>query len=112
MLIEGDNFLNALYMTIITISTVGFGEIHSLSVSGKLFTILLILSSFGTYAYAISILTSYFIEGKLGYLFIKGQRNKSTKSMENHVIVCGYGRNGQQVVEELLSHKQAFVIIE
>ena len=113
MLIEGDNFLNAIYMTIITISTVGFGEIHTLSVAGKLFTIFLILSSFGTYAYAISILTSYFIEGKLGYLFIKGQRNKSlSRSMENHVIVCGYGRNGQQVVEELQAHNQPFVIIE
>lgn len=113
MLIEGDDFLNALYMTIITISTVGFGEIHTLSVPGKIFTMFLILSSFGTYAYAISILTSYFVEGNLGYLFIKGQRNKSlSKSMENHVIVCGYGRNGQQVVEELIAHKQPFVIIE
>ncbi len=65
MTIEGDDFLNALYMTIITTTTVGFGEIHSLSTPGKVFTMILILSSFGTYAYAISIITTYFVEGKM-----------------------------------------------
>ena len=65
MVIEGDDFINSLYMTVITISTVGFGEIHKLSTPGKLFTIFLILSSFGTYAYAISIITTYFDEGRV-----------------------------------------------
>jgi voltage-gated potassium channel len=113
MIIEGDDFLNALYMTIITISTVGFGEIHKLSVPGKIFTIFLILSSFGTYAYAISIITTHFVEGQLAGLFASGGRKKSKyKKMDNHIILCGFGRNGQQAAKELIAHKQPFLIIE
>jgi voltage-gated potassium channel len=111
--IEGDSFLDSLYMTIITISTVGFGEIHRLSVPGKIFTIFLIMFSFGTYAYAISIITTYFVESKLSIWFLKGARGKSTlKKMENHVILCGYGRNGQQAAEELKMFNKSVVIIE
>jgi len=113
MLIEGDNFLNALYMTVITISTVGFGEIHQLSVPGKIFTMFLIISSFGTYAYAISIITTHFVEGQLSDFFVGGGRKKTKiKKMDNHIIICGYGRNGQQAAQELIAHKQAFIIIE
>lgn len=113
MLIEDDGFLNALYMTVITISTVGFGEIHQLSTAGKIFTIFLILSSFGTYAYAISIITTHFVEGQLSGFFRGAGKNKlKVRKMENHIIICGYGRNGQQAANELVAHKQAFVIIE
>jgi len=113
IIIEGDTFLDALYMTIITISTVGFGEIHKLSIEGKVFTMFLILSSFGTYAYAISILTSHLVEGKLHYLFTGRLKNKiSVSKMHQHVIICGYGRNGQMAARELMAHRQAFVVIE
>lgn len=113
MIIEGDGFINALYMTIITISTVGFGEIHKLTVPGKIFTMILILSSFGTYAYAISIITTHFVEGQLAGFFVGVNRNKSkVKKMENHIIICGYGRNGQQAAQELIALKNVFVIIE
>lgn len=113
MFIEGDNFLNSLYMTIITISTVGFGEIHKLSTPGKIFTIFLILSSFGTYAYAISVITTHLVEGQLAGFFAGGSRRKSkVKKMDNHIIICGYGRNGQQAAQELIAHRQSFIIIE
>lgn len=113
MLIEGDSFLNSLYMTVITTSTVGFGEIHTLSTPGKIFTMVLILSSFGTYAYAISIITTHFVEGQLSSFFVGGARKKSkVRKMDNHIIICGYGRNGQQSAHELMAHKQAFVVIE
>jgi len=113
MLIEGDNFLNALYMTVITISTVGFGEIHKLSNPGKIFTMFLILSSFGTYAYAISIITTHFVEGQLADFFTGGRRSKSkVRKMNKHIIICGYGRNGQQAVKELIAHHQTFVIVD
>lgn len=113
MIIEGDRFINALYMTVITISTVGFGEIHNLSVPGKIFTMVLILSSFGTYAYAISIITTHFVEGQLADLFAIGSRKKSKfRKMENHIIICGFGRNGQQAAHELLALKQSFLVIE
>jgi len=111
MLIEGDSFLNSLYMTVITISTVGFGEIHQLSAAGKIFTIFLIILSISTYAYAVTVLSTHFLEGQLFYLF-KGYRTKSIKKMEKHIIVCGFGRNGQQAIKELAAHGYKFVVVD
>jgi len=111
MVIEGDSFLNALYMTIITISTVGFGEIHQLSQGGKIFTIFLIISSFTTYAYALTTLSTHFFEGQL-HILLKGYKSKTIKKMENHVVVCGFGRNGRQVIDELIAHGHQFVVID
>jgi len=111
MVIEGDGFLNALYMTVITISTVGFGEIHRLSDTGKIFTIFLIISSFTTYAYALTTISTHFFEGQLIF-FLRGYGTKTIKKMQNHVVICGYGRNGQQVAKELGVYGYQFVIID
>lgn len=112
MLIDDYPLIDSLYMTIITVSSVGFGEVHGLSVAGKIFTSFLILFGLGTLAYVISIITSIIFEGQLNY-FIRGYKKKSRrKKMENHVIICGYGRNGQQAAEELIAHKHSFVVIE
>ena len=111
MLIEDDEFLDALYMTVITISTVGFGEIHKLSSAGKIFTMLLIVLSFTTYAYALTTISTYFFEGQLK-LFIKGYGTKAIRKMQNHVIICGFGRNGQQIARELKAHHQSYIIID
>ena len=111
MIIEGDRFIDALYMTVITISTVGFGEIHRLSQPGKIFTIFLIISSFTTYAYALTTISTHFFEGQLKYL-LKGYKTKSLKKMQNHIIICGYGRNGHQVARELKAFGHSFIIID
>lgn len=111
MLIEGDSFLNALYMTIITVSTVGFGEIHRLSDSGKIFTIGLIVISFTTYAYALTTISTHFFEGQLR-LLLRGYGSKNFKRMENHVIICGYGRNGRQAARELAAYQSKFIVID
>jgi voltage-gated potassium channel len=111
MLIEGDRFLNALYMTVITISTVGFGEIHKLSDAGKIFTMFLIISSFTTFAYALTTISTHFFEGQLTF-FLRGYGTKTIKKMQNHVVICGYGRNGQQVAKELRVYGYSFVIID
>ena len=111
MTIENDNFLNAFYMTIITISTVGFGEIHKLSDGGKIFTMFLIIMSFTTYAYALTTISTYFFEGQLKF-FVKGYRTKTFKNMQNHVVICGYGRNGQQAAIELMAHNHKCVVID
>ncbi len=111
MLIEGMQWVDALYMTVITVSTVGFGEVKDLSHGGKLFTIFLIVSSLTTYAYALSILSSYVFEHQLNF-FIRGYRKKSIKNMQNHVIVCGLGRNGKQAVRDLHSYKKTFIAID
>lgn len=111
MVIEGDRLLDAIYMTVITISTVGFGEIHKLSMAGKVFTITLIVLSFVVYAFAITMISAYFLEAQMKYL-IRGYKSKSLKKMENHVIVCGFGRNGQQAVKELEAHRYKYVVID
>lgn len=112
MVVESFTLLESFYMTIITISTVGYGEVHELSAVGKIFTATLILFSLAVLTYVISIITNHFFEGHISYL-IKGYRNKSRrKKMENHVIICGYGRNGQQAVKELVAHKNDFIVID
>ncbi len=111
ILIEGMQWVDALYMTVITVSTVGFGEVKELSHGGKLFTVFLIISSLTTYAYALSILSSFVFEHHLNF-FIKGYRKKTMKNMQNHVIVCGLGRNGKQAVRDLHSYNKPFIAID
>ena len=111
MYFEDDTFLNALYLTTITISTVGFGLPHELTDGGKIFTIFLIMFSFGNYAYAISIITSYLVEGQIYNVLGVRSKNKG-KNMKDHVIICGFGRNGRKVSLELKARNQAFIIID
>lgn len=110
--IEGFNWMDAFYMTVITVSTVGFGEVQSLGPEGKLFTSFLIISTFGTLAYAISSITRYLVSGEYK-IYLKNYRVLSElENLTNHVVVCGYGRNGRQAVKTLIAHHQDFVIIE
>lgn len=112
MIIEGFNFFDAFYMTIITVSTVGFNEVGQLSTSGKLFTVVLIIMSFGTFAYALSSISKYLLEGEYRIYFKDFQMNKEVEKLNKHVIVCGYGRVGTQAVNELKANTKDYVIIE
>jgi len=112
IVIEKYTLLEAFYMTIITIATVGFQEVHPLSESGRLFTAFLIITSFGTFAYAISAITKYVVEGEFNYYYKFFKVNNTINKLSNHVIICGYGRNGKQAATVLQSNKQQFVIIE
>jgi voltage-gated potassium channel len=112
MVIEDWSFTNSFYMTIITMSTVGFGEVEVLSTYGKLFTAFLIISSFGTFAYAITSITTYLVGGEYRQYFKEYKAMQEVKRMENHVIICGFGRVGKQVAEDLNAHGNQFVIIE
>ncbi len=112
MLIEDMSVLNSLYMTVITIATVGFKEIHPLSDAGKIFTIFLILTSMGTFLYAVSVITTSIVEGEFRNYFMDFRANSEIKKMKNHVIVCGYGRNGKQAAQDLHAHKHPYVVIE
>jgi len=112
MFIESMAPLDALYMTIITIATVGFKEVTDLSDSGKVFTILLIIISLGTFAYALSIITTQLVEGEVRNVMRGYRKKQGIRKMKNHVIVCGYGRNGQQTVVELKAYQRPFVVID
>ncbi len=110
--IEAYTFLEALYMTIITVATVGFTEVHPLSSEGRIFAIFLIITSFGTFAYAITSITQYIIDGEFREYFKTKRLTAEMEKLENHVIICGYGRNGKQAARVLKSHNQRFVVIE
>lgn len=112
MFIEEWSLVDSFYMTIITMSTVGFSEVNELSMHGKIFTSLLIISSFGTFAYAISSITTYLVGGEYKKYFKEYKTLKNVKNMENHVIICGYGRVGKQVADDLKAHGDLFVVIE
>lgn len=112
MLIDDYTWLNALYMTIITVGTVGFGEIQPLSDAGKLFTIFLILASLATVAFYITMITRLLLDGEWRKQYFLYRLSKKINAMENHVIVCGYGRNGHQACEVLRQNKIPFVVVE
>jgi voltage-gated potassium channel len=112
MVIEGFNFTDAFFMTIITIATVGFKEVHPLSTPGMYFTVFLIIISFGIFAYSVSTITRYVIGGALGHYYKNRKVKNKIQQLKDHVIVCGFGRNGRQAVAELIDHEVPIVIIE
>ncbi|MDI6799228.1 MAG: potassium channel protein [Actinomycetota bacterium] len=110
--IEGWPILDSFYMTLITITTVGFDEVRPLSASGKLFTIFLIIAGVGTVLYAFSLIVEFFIEGHLGGLMGERKMKKRIDALDSHYILCGLGRVGQQVAKEFLNLKIPFVVID
>lgn len=110
--IENYPLLDAFFMTIITVTTVGFQEVHPLSAAGKIFTSVLIVFSFGTFAYSATTLAKYIISGVFRNYYKYKKVKKEIDKLENHVIIVGYGRNGYQAVIELLNHKIPVVVIE
>ena len=112
MLIENYRFTEALYMTVITLSTVGFTEVKQLSENGRVFTSLYILSNLVIFAYLISTLTTYIFEGELNKILKSFMQGREFKNVRNHTIVCGFGRNGIKAVSELVNSKERLFIIE
>ncbi len=106
------SYIDAFYMTIITIATVGFEEVHPLDVYGKIFTALLVMISFGIFAYAVTSVTRFVFDGEFNKLFKNRKLNETIQKLNNHVIICGYGRNGRQAAQVLKKHKQRFIVIE
>lgn len=111
-LIEGWNFLESLYTTIQTISTVGYGDYTPQTGEGKLFTIILIIFGVGTMLYTVGMLAEAMVEGRLGALAGKGKQDKMIGKMKNHYIICGCGRIGQLICRELKADKMDFVVID
>ncbi len=112
IVLEGYDPLDAIYMAVITFSTVGYKEVNSLSSSGKIFTIIFIVINLGIFAYTVSVLSSFLFEGELRKIFKNMKSSRDLSKMKNHVIVCGFGKNGSKACEELKKDKQDFVVIE
>lgn len=112
MIIEDFTFTDAFFMTVITIATVGFREVHPLSTQGMYFTAFLIIFSFGIFAYAVTTFTRYVVDGAIGHYYKSRKVRNKIQRLKDHVIICGYGRNGRQAVQELLDHNVNLVIVE
>lgn len=110
--IEDYSWMDALYMTIITVTTVGFSEVRPMDIQGKMFTVVLIVTSVFIFGFAISVITEYLLNRNSPQILkLKKVKNRIDK-LSNHVVVCGFGRNGMQAVERLKAYKKPFVVIE
>ena len=112
MSISDYSFINALYMTAITITTVGYGETQPLDESGRIFTMFLLSISMGTVAYSATTVGSLLLDGQLLTSYRERKNQKKIKALENHTIICGYGRNGRQAAVKLHSTQNPFVVID
>ena len=112
MIIEGWNFLDAIYMTITTLTTVGFREVHELSSRGIIFTIFLIVGGVGTVFYALSTGAKVILEGELKEIYGRKKLEKKIKELKNHYIICGYGRMGKIITKEMKAEGARFVVVE
>jgi len=112
MIIEGWNFLDAIYMVIITLATVGYKEVHTLSPAGTIFTILLIVFGVFTLYYVIRVFGEYILASRFDEDYKNRKMNNKIQSLKGHYIVCGLGRVGEKVVDELSKEEVDFVIIE
>nr|WP_045113218.1 potassium channel protein [Microscilla marina] len=109
---ENYTFIDAFYMTVITIATVGFTEVHPLSDAGRLFTSFYIVINLGIFALFASVLTTYLFEGELREILNNYNSIRKVNKMKDHVIVCGFGRNGIRACEELQKNNIPFVVVE
>jgi voltage-gated potassium channel len=110
--LEGWDFFDSFYMTIITLTTVGFGEVHPLSRVGRMFTVALIVGGVGTVFYALSTAAKFMLEGEFEEIFGRKRLEKKIKELRDHFIVCGYGRMGRIICRELREKKISFVVVE
>jgi len=110
--LEGMDWIDALYMTIITIATVGFGEVKELSPEGRIFTILLILLGVGVATTVISNAFSIIVGPLLWTTLEQRRMNQTIRQLENHYLVCGYGRMGRQIVRDLRARGEPYIVID
>lgn len=111
-LIEGWSLTECLYMTVITVATVGFGEVHPLSHNGQMFTMLLIFFGVTSAALSLTAFFEYFILRGLNNLFGRNKMDKQIEKLNRHIIICGYGRTGEYIVRDLQKMQKPFVVVE
>jgi voltage-gated potassium channel len=112
MVIEGWNFRESLYMTIITLTTVGFREVHELSPTGEYFTIVLLIGGVGIILYVLATEARIIFEGGLQDVFGRRRLEKKIRELKDHYILCGYGRMGRIIARELKAKGVSTVVIE
>lgn len=112
MVLEGWNLIDSFYMTVTTLTTVGFGEVHELDTKGKLYTIILIVTGIGFFLYVIRSFVDFLIEGRIMVILGRKRLNKKIGSLKNHYIICGYGRIGRVLCRHLRNRIDQLVVID
>lgn len=112
MLIEKYSFFDALYMTVITVGTVGYMEVHPLSMAGRVFTVCIILVNIGAFTFFVTYLTRYLLDGEFIRTYKQMKMDNAIQQLRNHVIVCGFGRNGTECAQVLHNNNIPFVVVE
>jgi len=112
MWLEGYSFREAFSMTTITVATVGYGAVRTLSPAGEWFSSFLILLNIGIFTYALAVFSYYVINGEIfRNMHLKSIYNK-IDALRDHVIICGYGRYGREISQNFLHHRTPFVVVE
>lgn len=111
-MIEGWDLFDSFYMTIVTLTTIGYEEVHRLSRAGRMFNVFMILYGVGVVAYTVNFLIRFILEGQIREVLGRRSMKKKLKKMKDHYIVCGYGRMGHIICKELESNGIPFVVIE
>lgn len=112
MILEGASFADGLYMTVITVTTVGFGETLHLDPSGRIFTIILIFIGVGFFMILFREITESVVEGGIQNILGKRKMSKKLEIIKNHYVICGFGRIGQVICKLLNEQGRSFVVIE
>lgn len=111
-LIEGWSLLDSLYMAVISLSTVGFNEVHELSPAGRIFTVVLILGGVFTIFHAAGYVIAWLVSGEIRGILGSRRMERALSKLSGHIVVCGYGRIGRLVCQDFSSQRQQFVVIE
>lgn len=112
MILENTGFWMGMYLTVITVFTVGYGDIVPIHPSGRVFTVFLVISSVSFVMYTFSKITETMIEGELRGLYKRRKMNKQISRLRDHYIVCGFGRIGKEICKILQEHHRPFLVIE
>ena len=112
MVIEGWPFMDALYMTVITLATVGYGEVHEVSQTGRIFTVILIFLGVGFCLYVAGNVVQFLVEGRIRHVLGRRKLDKQISKLNNHFIVCGYGRMGRALCNYIIQKYLNVVVIE
>ena len=112
MVIEDWNLLDSLYMTVITYSTVGYGEVHNISKAGEVYTMCLIFLGVGFYLYVAGAIIQFMVEGKIRKIMGRRKLTWDINRLKNHYVVCGYGRIGRVLCDTLQDANIDFIVID
>lgn len=112
MIIEGWSFLDSLYMTVITITTVGFNEVHTPTTGGRVFTIILAIGGVGAALFILTTFMEYLVEIRLGKTWRRRKMEQNISKLSDHLIICGFGRVGQEIARTFADEHTPFVVVE